>query len=56
MVGNTAHRNFLLGAPVPPGQCNLKLFGGQDCILEEHFIEIAQPEKQKRVLRFRLDS
>ena len=54
MVRHTAHGGLLfLGlATVTGGQGQIQLLGGGAGIIVEHFIEVAQPEKQNTVLIF----
>ena len=57
MIGHTTHGGALLRifhGPVPGGQSQIQLPGGGFCVLVEHLVEVAQPEKQHtiRVLRF----
>ena len=54
VVGYAAHGGALLQAAVPPGQGQLQLPGGLLRIVEEHFIKIAQAEKQQAILILRL--
>ena len=52
MIGHAAHGGLLLLglAPVPAGQGQIQLPGRQLGVLVEHFVEVAQPEKQDAVL------
>ena len=57
VIGHAAHGRALLRvfhAPVPGGQRQLQLFRRKLRVIVEHFIEIAQPEKQQTILIARL--
>ena len=56
MVGYAAHGGPFLQPAVPPGEGQLQLPGGQDRIVEEHLIEVPQPEKQDVILMLVFDS
>src|SRR5690606_25078369 len=48
VMGNAAHRYRISRVFLPRGQRDLQLARTGDRVLVEHFIEIAEPEKQKR--------
>ena len=52
MIGHAAHGGLLLLglAPVPGGEGQIQFLGGGAGILVEHFVEVAQPEKENAVL------
>ena len=50
MIGNAAHRRTRTG-----GQSKLKLPGHVLCVLEEHLVEIPQPEEQYIIAVLLLD-
>ncbi len=49
VVGDAAHRRPLRKAALPAGEGQLQLLGNQKGILEEHLVEIPQPEEENLV-------
>ena len=47
---HAAHGGALFLPAVPAGQGQFQFLGREDCVVVEHFVEVAQPEEQNLVL------
>ena len=56
MPGHAAHRDRLGILPVARGEGETEELGSPDGVLEEHLVEVAQPEEQERVRMLGLDA
>ena len=57
VIGHAAHGHLILRGlvPVPGGQGQIQLFGGQLGVLQKHLVKVAQPEEQDAILVLFLD-
>jgi len=55
VIRDAAHGHSVVLTLVPCGECDLQHLGGHDCVVHEHLVKIAHPEKEDGVRVFPLD-